>query len=147
MKGHRLSSHPLYSIWSIMNSRCYNKNTYLHNCYGGRGITVCKEWRINPKAFIDWAIQNGYEKGLTIDRINNDGNYEPSNCRFISHAENCRNSRQTKLDWESVAEIRNIKLLIPGITLKEIAQAYSVTSSAIGNVIHYKTLQNPITNL
>lgn len=72
-----------FSRWKGMIERCYYpKHKDYHN-YGGRGITVCEEWREHPKAFIEWIEKEGnYKKGLSLDRINNDGNYEPSNCKF-----------------------------------------------------------------
>lgn len=73
----------LYKTWVNMKTRCYDKNNKEYMNYGGRGIIVCKEWLSNFKTFYDWAINNGYDDTLTIDRINVDGNYEPSNCRFI----------------------------------------------------------------
>ena len=74
----------VYKLWSTIKYRCYNKNYKYFNRYGGRGIIVCTEWINDPLMFINWAMKNGYKDGLTIDRINNDGNYEPSNCRFVS---------------------------------------------------------------
>jgi len=73
----------LYKVWADMLSRCRNKNTKYYHRYGGRGITVCKEW-LDYLVFKEWALANGYKGNLTIDRRNNDGNYEPSNCRFIT---------------------------------------------------------------
>lgn len=71
----------LYSIWSGMKSRCnYEKNDSF-NDYGKRGISVCDEWEDDFQTFYDWAMRNGYSDDLSIDRIDNDGNYEPSNCR------------------------------------------------------------------
>jgi hypothetical protein len=67
-----------------MLTRCYNKNFSLYSRYGGRGITVCEEWRNNSLLFYNWSISNGFSKELTLDRINNDGNYEPSNCRWVN---------------------------------------------------------------
>lgn len=79
----------VYKVWASMVKRCENESSSNFKYYGGSGISVCKEWRESPKNFCDWAILNGYKKGLELDRINNNGNYEPSNCRFISHKENC----------------------------------------------------------
>lgn len=80
----------LNSIWHAMKSRCENPSIKEFNRYGGRGIKVCDEWRNDFKKFYDWAILNGYREGLSIDRINNDGNYEPSNCQWISRSENAK---------------------------------------------------------
>lgn len=79
----------LYGIWGNMKTRCKNKNIDKYYRYGGRGITVCEEWQEFP-AFYEWAIANGYRDGLTIDRINVDGNYEPSNCQWLTRSENSK---------------------------------------------------------
>ena len=62
-----------------MITRCYNKDNHRYRWYGERGITVCEDWKKNNQSFFDWAFSSGYKQGLEIDRINNDGNYEPSN--------------------------------------------------------------------
>lgn len=79
---HGLSDHPLYITWNGMKARCYNQNSEKYPVYGARGIIVCDEWKDNFEAFYNWAIKNGWEEGLTIDRRDNDGIYEPNNCRF-----------------------------------------------------------------
>lgn len=88
---------PLYQCWCNIKCRCYNKNVHQYERYGGRGITMCDEWKNNSSAFEKWAMENGYEKGLTIDRIDNNGNYSPDNCRFITMGENNKNKRNTIL--------------------------------------------------
>lgn len=85
----------LYSIWKTMIHRCENPKRVKYKDYGGRGIAVCSEWH-DPNTFMDWAENNGYKDGLQLDRINNNGNYEPSNCRWVSPRENSRNRRNTK---------------------------------------------------
>lgn len=77
--------HPLYGVWSVMKSRCYAKSNAKYPRYGARGITMCDEWLNDFKVFFEWAITNGWEIGLKIDRINNNGNYEPQNCRFVNN--------------------------------------------------------------
>jgi len=89
-------THPLYRKWSNMKTRCYNQNSKKFQNWGGRGITVCGDWLNDPKAFIEWGLTNGWERGLLIDRIDNNGNYTPENCRFVTPAESNRNRRQPK---------------------------------------------------
>lgn len=90
----------LYSVWKNIKDRCYReKNKSYHN-YGGRGIKVCNEWKNNYVAFRTWAVENGYRfdakfQECTIDRINNDGNYEPKNCRIVSNSIQALNKRNS----------------------------------------------------
>lgn len=92
---HGLRGHPLYIVHEQMMKRCYKENNKSYSRYGGRGISVCEEWSNSFKAFYDWAVSHGYEYGLQIDRINNDGNYEPDNCRFVTAKENSLNRNNT----------------------------------------------------
>ncbi len=94
---HGLSKSKLYAIYNCIINRCYNNKNKDFNNYGNRGITVCDEWRYDFKKFYDWAMTNGYEKGLTIDRINNNGNYEPNNCRWITMKQQSFNRRTNRL--------------------------------------------------
>lgn len=92
---HGMTGHPAFKVWHGMNLRCYYENNISYNNYGGRGIEVCKEWHDDPTEFCKWAELNGYKKGLQIDKIDNNGNYCPSNCRFITPKENSRNRRNS----------------------------------------------------
>jgi len=88
---------PLYSVWASMKTRCSNPNSDHYHLYGARGISVCKEWQDSFVAFRDWSHASGYEIGLQIDRIDNDGNYEPANCRWITVKANNRNKRSNRI--------------------------------------------------
>ena len=106
IKGKAVYDKPWYNSWRSMIGRCDNKNAWNYHYYGGRGISVCKEWH-DPFVFGDWAIANGYEKGLTLDRIDSNGNYEPSNCRWATRKEQARN-RRSCVHVEHNGEMHNL---------------------------------------
>ncbi len=89
--------HPLYKRYYSMKERCYNLNSLAYKNYGGRGINICKEWLEDVMNFYNWAMANGYQEHLTLDRIDVNGNYEPSNCRWITDYEQRLNKRNNKL--------------------------------------------------
>lgn len=93
---HGMSNKRLYNIWHTMNQRCYYDKHIGWKFYGGRGITVCNEWkRFEP--FMEWSLSNGYDSHLTIDRIDSDGDYEPSNCRWVTHKVQQNNRRSNTM--------------------------------------------------
>lgn len=96
VKKHGKSNNPLYRNWLCMKTRCYNKTDEHYKNYGGRGITMCDEWFNDFQAFYNWSINNGYKCGLTLDRADVNGNYEPSNCRWVSRKMQARNRRSNR---------------------------------------------------
>lgn len=91
---HGMCYHPLHDVYENMIRRCHDENNKSYSYYGGRGITVCDEWRSNNVLFFEWALSNGWVKGLRLDRMDNNKGYFPRNCRFIPHKENMRNTRR-----------------------------------------------------
>lgn len=85
-----------YEVWCGIKKRCYNSKSKSYKNYGGRGITMCDEWKNDFKAFYDWSIENGYKDNLSIDRIDVNGNYEPSNCRWVDRLTQANNKRDTR---------------------------------------------------
>ena len=111
----------LHSVFHDMKARCYNpKHVYFKN-YGGRGIKVCQEWLKNKDAFVDWALNNGYSEGLTIERLNVDGDYCPENCSWIPRNEQALNRRNT------------IRVLIDGkeYTTEELSKITNLSKSTL----------------
>lgn len=87
----------LFHKWASMKDRCYNKNAKQYKYYGGRGISVCEEWRSSFLAFREWSLKNGYNEGLSLDRIDPNKNYCPENCRWITMEDQQRNKRNVKI--------------------------------------------------
>lgn len=123
-KIHGMRYSRLYNIWTQMNQRCVNLNLEHYSSYGGRGISVCDEWK-KFENFAEWAKKNGYKDGLTIDRIDVDGNYESSNCKWSTDVEQQRNKRN------------NHRVTINDVT-KTVAEWAEISG------VPYKTLQRRI---
>jgi len=118
--NHGLRYHKLYRVWLNMRIRCYNPNAPGYQYYGGRGIRVWIRWKGSFVSFYKWAMNNGWKEGLQIDRRDNDGNYHPDNCRFVTAKVNSNNKRKLQ---------KNNKTGCPGIIFnkarnKYIAQPY-----------------------
>lgn len=90
---HKQSNSRIYTTWTAMKQRCLNNNHYRYSDWGGRNISILKEWE-NFDAFYEWSINNGYEENLTLDRINNDEGYYPDNCRWVTYTTQSRNTRR-----------------------------------------------------
>ena len=101
---HGLTNTRIYKIWSGMKKRCNNPKDSNYKNYGAKNICVCNQWENDFMNFYIWSIMNGYKDNLTIDRINNEGNYEPNNCRWVTQKEQTRNVRT------------NVKITIKGKT-------------------------------
>ena len=118
-RPHGLRGHPLYDVWAGMKARCSNKNHYGYKRYGGRGIKVCETWEKNFEFFYNWSLLNGYRKGLQLDRVDNDGDYEPENCRWVTRTVNMNNADRSsvvnKTGFTGVIEIKKSKRFISGI--------------------------------
>ena len=129
-KKHGLWSYDnkLYGVWQTMKGRCFKSTNTKYKNYGGRGISVCDEWKNDFKVFNDWAYKNGYKEGLTLDRIDVNGNYEPSNCRWITAKEQARN-KTTSFFIEYNGEKR---------CLSEWASILNLSYKALFNRLKYK---------
>lgn len=87
----------LYRIWIDMRRRCYDSKRINYANYGGRGITVCDSWDNSFVPFRDWSFENGYTESLVLDRINNERDYSPDNCRWVTVSQNTRNTRSNRV--------------------------------------------------
>lgn len=116
MKKHGMSKTRIFGIWENMRDRCNNPNSQQYYLYGERGIKVCKEWLSDFLAFYNWSIKNGYRQGLSIDRIDVNGDYEPNNCRWATAKQQIRNRRNTV--YVNIGGVRK--------TLGELSEEYNI---------------------
>ena len=110
MTTHGLHKHPLNQKWRDMKDRCTNKNNKYYYRYGGRGIKVCDEWKNDFLEFYNWAILNGWTKGLTIERIDNNKGYYPENCYFATIQQQNRNTSRNVVYNNELATDASIRL-------------------------------------
>ena len=127
---------PLYRIWKAIKTRCYKETHHKYKHYGGKGVTMCEEWKNSYVPFRDWCLANGWEKGLEVDKDKKgDGMvYSPENCTILTHKENTRLSSHSKLSMEKAAEIRKSSL-----SSFELAEIYGVRVGAIRAVRRNET--------
>lgn len=128
-----MSKTRFYRIWKDMFTRCNNPNYRLYKNYGGRGITICEDWK-KFENFRDDML-DGYDDKLSIDRIDNNGNYSKENCRWSDDITQNRNRRMFKLDKEKIIEIRNSYKYGNGRIL---AKEYGVNPAVISEVVNKK---------
>ena len=141
VNGNPVKKHPYYQVWRNMIRRCCNPKTSNYKNYGGRGISICDEWK-SSKLFLEWVDSNGViPSGYELDRRNNNGNYEPGNCRFVPPVENAQNRRSTKLNKGAVREIRILhkKGLL---CIERVIAEFGITEGTLESVIAGRTWKN-----
>ena len=121
--SHKMSKTRIYQELQGMKSRCLNVDNKRYEHYGGRGIKVCDEWLESFESFRDWAFKNGYSSILTIDRINNDGNYEPGNCRWVDNKTQCNNRSSNII----------IKYKDEDLTMKQVSEITGISYSLLNS--------------
>ena len=128
---HGLSSTRLYKIFYGMKHRCYNTSNKHYKHYGGRGIKVCDEWLNDFTIFHDWAIANGYKDDLTIDRIDVNGDYEPSNCKWSTQEEQASNKRNSiRANEVSVARLaKDLGVVAPDVAAQRVSRGWNVSDA------------------
>lgn len=127
---HGMAGSKIYTLWQAMLQRCYYEKHEYYHLYGGKGITVCNEWREDFQAFFDWSMSNGYEDGLSLDRIDGNDDYKPSNCRWVTAQAQANNtSRNHYIEYQGEK-----------LTLAEAARKYNIpyhTLKARVNALHW----------
>jgi hypothetical protein len=129
---YKRSHRRLFQIYRGMKARCYKENDKCYSLYGGKGIRVCNEWLSNADSFCEWALSNGYADDLSIDRINNEKDYYPENCRWSDTKTQARNRKGIKLTMEIARAIRED---FKSMTRKELSEKYSIAPRNINRVL------------
>jgi hypothetical protein len=137
--GAKRNTGGLYAVWRTMKSRCYNKNHISYHTY--KNVKVCSKWINNYVLFKEWALKNGYKKGLYIDRINNNSGYNSKNCRWVTPAESSRNKRNLKLNARAVKKIRS-EYVPYKITYTFLAEKYNVSKGHIRDICQLRRWKN-----
>lgn len=151
---HGKSRTRLYKVLRDMKTRCYNENSPDYKHYGAKGIQICEEWLNDFNAFEKWAFENGYNENApklqcTIDRINNNGNYEPANCRWVTIAEQNRNKTYIKSKWDK-SILGKIKAC-SSLSRKQVAKELNLKETEVKYILKYfhttlKTLKESVDN-
>lgn len=139
-KTHGLGYTRLYKLWTGMKNRVFNIKNESYNNYGGRGITICDEWKNDVKSFYDWAMSNGYSEELSLDRIDSDKGYSPENCRWTTPTIQCRNQRMQKNNtsgFRGVSYNKNQGKFISGITINKKGIHLGYFQTAVEGAIAY----------
>lgn len=122
---HNLRHTRLYSIWCNMKTRCYNANTRTYKDYGARGIAICEEWRKDFKCFYDWAMSNGYNEDLTIERLDYNKDYCPENCTWITRKGQNNNTRRNVIvEWNGETHTAKQWEEITGLPIQQRLKKY-----------------------
>lgn len=132
---HGMTNSLLYHVWNSAKRRCEKSHNHAYKNYGARGIYMCDEWRTNFLAFYEWARSTGYEEGLSLDRIDNDGPYSPDNCRWATPKEQVHNSRLIK------------NYTYKGVTkcIKEWAEEYGISPTSLGRRLKKMSIEEALT--
>jgi hypothetical protein len=125
----------IYAMWLDMRNRCYRPGVHRYENYGGRGIKVCEAWKKSFIKFKNWVIEHGYKDNLSIDRINNNGDYTPNNCRFVTNKENCRNRSTTKMNIDKVLEIKR-KFTNKRGDRTRLAKEYNISITHVSRILN-----------
>lgn len=137
-RKHSLGGTRAFNVWKKMLNRCTKPDDSAYPNYGGRGITVCDRWH-DVENFV--ADMGQPPKGLTLERVDNDGGYNPENCKWATRSEQARNKRNTKITWDKVAEAR--MMYENGIPTTKIAEVFGYSVGGMCNIVNNRTWQIP----